>query len=160
MKNVNYITRSAAIAALYVALTLVANMFGLASSAIQVRISEALTVLPYFTPCAIPGLFIGCIFANLFTSAALYDVIFGSLATLVGALGTYALRKRSKYLAPIPPIVANIAVVPLVLIKVYGIPDAWWYLALTVGAGEVISCGILGTLLMKALERRGDSFLK
>lgn len=160
MKKINYITRSAAIAALYVALTLVANMFGLASGVIQVRISEALTILPYFTPCAIPGLFIGCIFANLFTSAAMFDVIFGSLATLIGALGTYALRRKSKYLAPIPPIVANIAVVPLVLINVYGITDAWWYLALTVGAGEVISCGILGIALMKALERRGGSFLK
>ena len=160
MKKINYITRSAAIAALYVALTLVANMFGLASGVIQVRISEALTILPYFTPCAIPGLFIGCIFANLFTSAAMFDVIFGSLATLMGVLGTYALRRKSKYLAPIPPIVANIAVVPLVLINVYGITDAWWYLALTVGAGEVISCGILGIALMKALERRGDSFLK
>ena len=90
----------------------------------------------------------------------MFDVIFGSLATLIGALGTYALRRKSKYLAPIPPIVANIAVVPLVLINVYGITDAWWYLALTVGAGEVISCGILGIALMKALERRGDSFLK
>lgn len=160
MKNVNYITRSAAIAALYVALTLVANMFGMASGVIQVRISEALTVLPYFTPCAIPGLFIGCFFANLFTSAAPLDVLFGSLATLAGAFGTYALRRKSKYLAPLPPIVANIAIVPLVLKNVYGVGDGWWYLALTVGIGEVISCGILGIVLIKAIEKRGNLFLK
>ena len=140
------------IAALYVALTLLANAFGLASGAIQVRISEALTILPVFTASAIPGLTLGCVLANLITGCAAWDVVFGSLATLIGAVGTWLLRKKP-LVAWIPPVVSNMVIVPIVLQKVYGVPDAWWYLVLTVGAGEVISCGILGMMLYHALKR-------
>ena len=140
------------IAALYVALTLLANAFGLASGAIQVRISEALTILPVFTASAIPGLTLGCVLANLITGCAAWDVVFGSLATLIGAVGTWLLRKKP-LVAWIPPVVSNMGIVPIVLQKVYGVPDAWWYLVLTVGAGEVISCGILGMMLYHALKR-------
>ena len=145
------ITFGGVIAALYVVLTVVANAFGLASGAIQVRISEALTILPVFTTAAIPGLTVGCVLANLITGCAPWDVVFGSLATLIGAVGTRMLRKKP-LLAWIPPVIANIAIVPVVLQKVYGVPDAWWYLALTVGAGEVISCGILGLLLYHSVK--------
>lgn len=140
------------IAALYVVLTLVANAFGLASGAIQVRISEALTILPVFTNAAIPGLTVGCVLANLITGCAPWDVVFGSLATLIGAVGTRLLKKHP-YAAWIPPVVSNMVIVPIVLQRVYGVPDAWWYLVLTVGAGEVISCGILGLLLYKATAK-------
>ncbi len=75
------------IAAIYIVMTMFINTFNLASGTIQVRISEALTVLPFFTPAAVPGLFIGCLLSNLLTGAMLPDVIFGSLATLLGALG-------------------------------------------------------------------------
>ncbi len=145
------ITFGGVIAALYVVLTVVANAFGLASGAIQVRISEALTILPVFTTAAIPGLTVGCVLANLITGCAPWDVVFGSLATLIGAVGTRMLRKKP-LLAWIPPVIANMAIVPVVLQKVYGVPDAWWYLALTVGAGEVISCGILGLLLYHSVK--------
>ena len=145
------ITFGGVIAALYVVLTVVANAFGLASGAIQVRISEALTILPVFTTAAIPGLTVGCVLANLITGCAPWDVVFGSLATLIGAVGTHMLRKKP-LLAWIPPVIANMAIVPVVLQKVYGVPDAWWYLALTVGAGEVISCGILGLLLYHSVK--------
>ena len=145
------ITFGGVIAALYVVLTVVANAFGLASGAIQVRISEALTILPVFTIAAIPGLTVGCVLANLITGCAPWDVVFGSLATLIGAVGTRMLRKKP-LLAWIPPVIANMAIVPVVLQKVYGVPDAWWYLALTVGAGEVISCGILGLLLYHSVK--------
>ena len=91
-----YITRAAAIAALYVALTYLASLFGLSSGVIQIRFSEALTILPVFTSAAIPGLYIGCILANLLTGAAPYDVLFGSLATLIGAVGTYFLRRAPR----------------------------------------------------------------
>ncbi|MBQ8525856.1 MAG: QueT transporter family protein [Clostridia bacterium] len=155
-KKTKNLTHAALIAALYVVLTYAANMFGLASGAVQIRISEALTVLPYFTPAAIPGLFVGCVTANLLTGSTALDIVFGSLATLLGALGTYALRKKSKYLAPIPPIAANTIIIPCVLIYA-GIPGAWWYLALTVGAGEVISCGVLGIILINALRKRADT---
>ena len=150
--DVKTLTIGGAIAALYVVLTLVANAFGLASGAIQVRLSEALTILPCFTAAAVPGLTVGCILANLVTGCAPWDVVFGSLATLIGAVGTYLLRKKP-LLAWIPTVLSNAIIVPIVLQKVYGVPDSFWYLMLTVGAGEVIACGILGLLLYKALSK-------
>lgn len=151
-KKVVFITHAAVIAALYVVLTYVANMLGLANGAIQVRFSEALTILPYFTPAAIPGLAVGCLLSNILTGCALYDIIFGTLATLLGAVGTYMLR-RIKWLAPLPPIIANTLIIPWVLMLVYQAPGTIWYFMLTVGAGEIISCGILGMLLLFALNR-------
>ncbi|MBO5378563.1 MAG: QueT transporter family protein [Ruminiclostridium sp.] len=148
-----FITHAAIIAALYVVLTYFASMLGLSNGAIQIRFSEALTILPYFTPAAIPGLFIGCIISNLLAGAIVWDVVFGSLATLIGAVFTYLLRKKTRWLAPLPPIAANTIIVPLVLTYAYGVPDGLPYLALTVGIGEVISCGILGMLLLKCLEK-------
>lgn len=153
-KKILLITQGAVIAALYVVLTYIVNLLGLANGVIQVRLSEALTILPAFTPAAIPGLFVGCIIANLINGAIVWDVIFGSLATLIGAVFTYLLRKKAKWLAPVPPIVANTIIVPLVLTYAYGVPDALWFSALTVGAGEIISCGILGMALYHALDNR------
>ncbi|MBP5599888.1 MAG: QueT transporter family protein [Lachnospiraceae bacterium] len=158
-KKALFITQAAMIAALYVVLTVFINAFNLASGAIQVRISEALTVLPFFTPAAIPGLFIGCLISNIVTGCLPWDVVFGSLATLIGALGTYALRKY-KFLAPVPPILANALIVPIILIKVYAVPDAYWFLLLTVGAGEVISCGILGMILLFSLNKYKDKIFR
>ena len=126
------------IAALYVVLTFIANALGLANYAIQVRFSEALTILPYFTSAAIPGLTIGCLLSNWLTGCALTDIIFGTAATLIGALLTYALR-RFKWLAPLPPIAANTIIGPWVLRYAYGIDDAIPFLMLTVGYGELIS---------------------
>ena len=154
--NTRLITMGAAIAALYVVLTLVANAFGLANYAIQVRFSEALTILPYFTPVAIPGLFAGCIISNILTGAMPLDVIFGSLATLIGAIGTNILKKKLPkiiWLAPLPPIIANTIVVPFVLAYVYKFDGSIPYFMLTVGIGEVISCGILGMILLFSLEK-------
>lgn len=141
-----------AIAALYMVLTVLANAFGLASGAIQVRLSEALTILPVFTAAAVPGLTVGCVLANLITGCAAWDVVFGSLATLIGAVGAYLLRKKPM-IAWLPPVISNMIIVPIVLQKVYGVPDSFWYLTLTVGAGEVIACGVLGLLLYKALKK-------
>lgn len=148
-----FITHAAIIAALYVVLTYFASMLGLSNGAIQIRFSEALTILPYFTPAAIPGLFIGCIISNLLAGAIVWDVVFGSLATLIGAVFTFLLRKKTRWLAPLPPIAANTIIVPLVLTYAYGVPDGIGFLMLTVGIGEVISCGILGMLLLKCLEK-------
>ena len=139
------------IAALYVVLTWIANLLGLASGAIQVRLSEALTILPVFTAAAVPGLTVGCVLANLLTGCAAWDVVFGSLATLIGAVGTRLLKDKP-LLAWIPPVVSNMAIIPIILIKVYAVPDAWWFLVLTVGAGEVLSCGVLGLLLWRSLK--------
>ena len=157
--GVYYITHAAVIAALYVVLTLFISAFNLASGAIQVRISEALTILPMFTPAAIPGLFIGCLLSNYITGAAIFDVIFGSIATLIGAIGTYMLRKN-KWLGVLPPIISNTIIVPIVLIYAYGLEDAYWFLALTVGIGEVISCGVLGLILHTAISKYKNILFK
>ena len=166
MKNnkVQQIAFGGAVAALYVVLTCAAATLNLASGAIQVRFSEALTILPVLIPAAVPGLAIGCLLANLLTGCALWDVVFGSLATLIGAVGTWLLRKKP-FLAWIPPVVSNMVIVPLVLLHVYGVADLtvfghtfagnslFWMLMVTVGAGEVISCGVLGLLLYHCLRK-------
>ena len=152
MKPAYFIAQAAIIAALYVVITYFVAAFNLASGAIQVRISEALTVLPVFTPAAIPGLFIGCLLANTLTGAVIWDIIFGSLATLIATIGTYLLRK-TKFLYTLPPVLSNAIIVPIVLQKAYGVEDAFWFLFLTVGLGEVISVCILGFLLKNMLAR-------
>lgn len=150
--NVLFLTQAAMIAALYVVLTFVSNAFGLANGAIQIRISEAFTILPYFTPVAVPGLFLGCLISNLLTGCAILDVVFGSFATLVGAIGTRLLRKW-KWTAPLPPILSNMLIIPFVLTYVYELPGGIPYFMLTVGIGEIISCGILGMLLLSVLSK-------
>ena len=150
-KRILFMTQAAMIAAIYVVLTVLFAPFGFGQ--IQVRIAEALTVLPYFTPAAIPGLFIGCLIGNIIGGAIIPDIIFGSLATLIGACFTYLLRKRSKFLAPVPPILANTIVVPLVLYYAYGFNLPIPFMMLTVGIGEIISCGILGMILFSAVKK-------
>ncbi len=156
MKNRKKITNvafAAIVAALYVVLTYIAAAMGLASNPVQIRFSEALTILPIFTPAAIPGLVVGCLLANILTGCALWDIVFGTLATLIGAIGTYLLRKHS-ILALIPPILSNTLIIPPVLMYVYGFEGTYWYFTLTVFLGEVISCGILGYILQKSLKSR------
>ena len=153
MKNssnkVLYLAQAAMIAAIYVVLTVVGA--SLAFGEVQIRFAEALTILPVFTPAAIPGLFVGCLIGNTLGGAILPDIIFGSLATLIGACGTYALRKH-KWLAPLPPIVANTIIVPFVLAYVYMAEGTIPFFMLTVGIGEVISCYVLGMILYKVLN--------
>lgn len=149
-KKLVFICQAAVIAALYVVLTYVFSAF--ASGVIQVRVSEALTILPAFTPAAIPGLVIGCLLSNTLTGCVLLDIIFGSVATLIGALGSYALRRHT-WLVPIPPIVSNMVIVPFVLRYAYGATDAFPFMIATVGAGEIISCYLLGMILYGALKK-------
>ena len=155
--RVHFITQSALIAAVYVILTHFSNMLGLANGAVQIRLSEVLTVLPYFTPAGIYGLGIGCFIANLTTGCAVWDIIFGTLATVIGAVGTRIFRKAPAWFAPIPPIIANVLIVPFVIANVYGSNQAIPYLMLTVGIGEVISCGILGNLFLFGLKKNEKS---
>ena len=153
-----YIVHAAIIAALYVVLTYIAAGFDLASGAIQVRFSECLTVLPYFTGAAVPGVTLGCLIANIVTGSAMPDVIFGTLATLIGAVGSYLLRKN-RFLVSIPPVVANALIIPFVLKYAYGIEGSLAFFALTVGAGEIITCVIFGQILISALNPiRGKVF--
>ena len=149
-RKILFITQAALIAAVYTVLTVIAAGFDLASGMIQVRFSEALTILPFFTPAAIPGLAIGCLISNIITGCMLPDVIFGSLATLLGAIGSWYLRKN-KLLVTIPPVVSNCLIIPFILTYVYEIPGGIPLQMLTVGIGEVISCMILGSALLRAL---------
>lgn len=162
-KRTLFLTQAAVIAAIYVVLTIFIAAFNLASGNIQVRVSEALCILPFFTPAAIPGLFVGCLIANFVTGASIFDIVFGSLATLIGAIGTYYLRKH-KFLCTLPPVISNAIIIPILLRYAYGLT---FYLgttdisipffALTVGAGEVLSVCVLGTILLHALLKHRDT---
>ncbi|MCR5611118.1 MAG: QueT transporter family protein [Clostridiales bacterium] len=155
-----FIAQGAVIAALYVALTYLSALLGLSGqNLVQFRLSEVLTVLPFFTPAAIPGLAIGCLLSNILTSCAPWDIVFGSLATLIGAFGTYLLRKH-RFLASVPPILSNTLIVPFVVYYCYGLDQTlsaypvWTALVITAGCvflGEFVCCGILGTLLQTLL---------
>ena len=153
-----FIAQGALIAAAYVALTIA--FAPISFKEIQVRISEALTILPVFTPSAVPGLAVGCLLANILGGAELFDVIFGSLATLIGAVGTRMLRNRKPVLAVIPPIVANMLIIPFVLRYAYGILLPIPLMMLTIGIGEILSCGILGLLLYKVLFAHRKNIFK
>ncbi len=167
--TVKDLTRGGAIAALYVVLTLVAHAFGLDSKSIQFRLSEALTILPVFTFAAVPGLTVGCVLANLIAGCVPWDVVLGSVATLLGAIGTWLLRKKPK-IAWLPPVLSNMFIIPIVIIFFYPIEpivisipftdivlnlagDSYLVNMITVGIGEVVCCGILGMLLYKALKK-------
>ena len=159
MPNSRFSTREVAaagiIAALYTVLAYFSSVFGVAYGPIQCRFSEALCVLPFLTPAATPGLFLGCLAANLLSPYGALDIIFGSLATLLAALWTQ--RCRRKWLAPLPPVVCNAILVGAV-ITVQQVPtELFWgtfaYNALTVGLGEALSCYVLGGLLLHWLER-------
>ena len=157
--NPRFLPQSGAIAAVYVLLTMLAAALGLDSGAVQLRLSEALTILPVFTPAAVPGLFIGGLLSNLLAGGVIWDVIFGSLATLLGAVGTRLLRKN-RWLACLPPILANVLIIPFVLTYAYGIPGGIPWFMFTVGMGEVLSCGLLGQLLWSTLDKHKGQLFK
>ena len=143
------IAHGAIIAAVYVVLCIIFQP--ISYGAIQFRIAEALTIMPLFTPAAIPGLFVGCILANIIGQGVIMDVIFGSLATLIGAVLGYLLR-RNRWLVPIPAVVANALIIPFVLRYGYGITDIPIALEMVyILAGEVVGCYILGEVLASIL---------
>lgn len=158
-KNTAFLTQAAMIAAIYVVLTYV--FAPISFGEIQVRIAEALTILPLFTPAAVPGLFIGCIVGNMIGGALLPDIIFGSIATLIGAVCTYMLRKQKPVLGSLPPIISNTLIVPFVLRYAYGVVLPIPFLMLTIGIGEIVSCSILGMVVYYALNRyKGTLFFR
>ena len=154
-RNISYLATAGAIAAVYIVLTMV--FAPISFSEVQIRISEALTILPYFSAAAAPGLAIGCFLANFLGGAVIWDVIFGSIATLIGAVFTRKFSVRNKWLAPVPPIISNTVIVPFVLRFGYGVNLPIPFMMLTVCIGEVISCGVLGMILLTALSRYGKS---
>ena len=144
------------IAALYATLSYFANVFGVAFGPIQVRFSEALCVLPFFFPAAVPGLFIGCFIANLLSPYGALDIIFGSLATLLAAVWTR--HTRHKWLAPLPPVICNTLIIPAVIAFQTtsggsAFAAAFTYNTVTIGLGELLSCYVLGGLLLIHLPK-------
>lgn len=154
--NVKQLAKGALIGALYAVLTIVAPI---SMGAVQFRVSEALTVLPYYTAAAAPGLFVGCVIANIIMGGALYDIIFGSLATLTAAVMTRAMHKLgwSRYLAPLPAVVVNAFVVGAIVFYVYGMNETatYWACVGYVAVGQVLSCYLLGIPLMLLLDKYG-----
>lgn len=153
-KKTRLMTESALIAAVYVALVLLFKPISF--GAIQFRIAEALCVLPFFSLSAVPGLAIGCLLGNFFSGAAMPDVIFGTFATLLAAILSYKLRTVSKWLVCLPPILANAIIVPFVLQYAYGVTDGYFFLFATVGIGEILAVGVLGNVLLLALEGKKE----
>ena len=147
-------TESALIAAVYVALVLLFKPISF--GAIQFRIAEALCILPFFSLSAVPGLALGCLLGTFFSGAAMPDVVFGTLATLLAAILSYKLRDINKWLVCLPPILANAIIVPFVLQYAYGVTDGYFFLFATVGIGEILAVGVLGNILLLALEGRKE----
>lgn len=142
-----HLAQSGIIAAVYAALTLLFSplSFGLS----QLRVSEGLCILPHFTPAAVPGLFLGCVIANIFGGFGLLDIVCGSLATLFAAYATYKIK--NKWLVPLPAVLANAVIVGAELAYLMNVP--FWQAALGVGAGQAISCYVIGMPLLFALEK-------
>lgn len=149
-KRTRFIVEAAILAAIYAVITII--LAPISYGQIQVRISEALTILPYFTPAAIPGLFVGCIVSNIFGGGGLIDIVFGSLATLIAAILSRIMRKR--WLVPLPPVVINGFVIGWVLYRVYGLP--YWPSVGTVTAGQLVACYGLGYPLLLLLEKHKE----
>lgn len=150
-KTVYLLSYGAAIAAVYTVLTLV--FAPVSFGPVQFRISELLCILPFFTPAAVPGLFVGCLLSNILCGAAGLDIVFGSLATLIGAVGSLYLGKINKWLVCLPPILSNTIIIPWVLRFAYGSTDLIPVAMATVGIGEILAIGVLGNLLLVTLER-------
>lgn len=149
-KKTLFLTEAAMIAAIYTVLVLIFQPISFGP--IQFRIAEILTVLPYFTPAAIPGVTIGCFLSAVLTGADILDMIFGSLATLIAAILSYKFR-RYKYLVPVPPIVLNALIIPWVLRYAYFAEESIPFMMLTVGAGELIVVGIIGLAVLLILDK-------
>ena len=163
MKNrifVRRVCRGALVGALYVILTMISHILGLDSGmlpfGIQCRISEALCVLPIFMPEAVVGLTVGCLLSNLLVGGLWQDIVFGTVATLLGALGALLFRRargKVRYLASLPTVAANAVIIPFVLKLAYGLGDAFWVFALSVTAGELIAAFGLGILVVSLADR-------
>jgi len=156
-KQALFVTYSGCIAAIYVALCWLSSLLGLASGAIQFRLSELLCVLACFTTSAIPGLTIGCLISNIFFGNFI-DVIIGTIGTLIGAFGTYFLREKNRFVSLLPPVFTNVILIPFVLVYGYSLTEPYWLLALWVLVGELVTCYIGGIILGKSLEKHKRIF--
>jgi uncharacterized membrane protein len=155
MKNTKFLLQAAVISAVYTALTLILMPFSY--GVMQVRVSEALTILPYFTPAAIPGLFVGCLVSNMIGPYGILDMVIGSSATLIAAICSYFLR-RSPILVPLPPVIANGVLIGGMLYYAYSVPMPLIACVLWVAAGELIACYAIGYPLLRYMKKYKSIF--
>ena len=153
--NTKFLIRAAVIAAIYAAVTVL--LAPLSYGPMQIRVSEALTVMPYFTPAAIPGLFIGCLAANIISPMGVADMVCGSLASLVAAWASYKLRKR-QLLVPAPPVIINGVVIGAMIYYIYGVPAPLLVCMGWVAAGQAAACYLLGYPLLCYLKKHKRIF--
>ena len=151
-KPLSYFAKAAIIAALYAVLTLAFSP--LSYGVMQVRFSEALTVLAMYSSAAVPGLTVGCLIANLLGPNGIWDVVLGTLATFIGVSGMYFLR-RKKYLSPMINVIVNGLIIGLMLRYIYEVPVSAPLCIFWVALGELLSCYVLGVPLIKLLDKRG-----
>ncbi len=157
-KSTLFLTQAAVIAALYVALTYVSNALGLAYNAVQFRLSEILTVLPVFTPAAIPGLTIGCLIANISSPFGIIDILCGALATLLASVTTYALRnvrfREIPLLSTLPPVLFNALIIGAEIWYLEGrTAEIFIISALQVAAGQCVMCILAGIIFIRAIRK-------
>lgn len=145
-----FLIQAAIIGALYAALTVL--LAPLSYGVMQIRVSEALTVLPFFTPAAVPGLFIGCLVSNFLSPYGVIDVICGSAATLIAAIGSYMLRSRP-ILVPLPPVIANAVIIGGMLYYAYGVPMNLFVIIGWIALGEFVACYLIGYPLLRYLKK-------
>ena len=156
-QKTSYIVEAGVIAAFYVVLMLTNMELSGASGLVQIRVAEALCILPCFTAAAVPGLFIGCLIGNILTGSVIWDVIFGSLATLFAAFLTRQFKNK-RYLASVPPIVINMFVIPIILTKAAGVEQSIGAVSFGIGLGELISAGVLGQIVYSVLDKNRSIF--
>lgn len=147
-----YVAVGGLTASFYMVLTFISAVLGLSSGFIQFRISEALCILPMYSVAAILGLTIGCLLSNLLVGGFIWDVVFGSLATFLGAVGTYMLRKH-RWIAPICPVIANATIIPLILVHVYGIQQAYWVIVVSITISEFLCAYVFGQFFIEIIRR-------
>ena len=153
-ERTKFLAQAALIAAIYTVLTLIFQPISF--GAVQFRVSEALCILPYFSFAAVPGLSVGCLLANALAGAPLPDIVFGTLATLIGAVGSWQIRKLSRFLVWLPPVLSNALIIPVVLRYAAGAKELIPWMMLTVGAGELLAAALLGNLLLLILEQQRE----
>lgn len=159
MKNISseYLVKAGAIGAAYTVLTLL--LAPLSYGVMQIRVSEAMVVLALFEPAAVPGLTVGCFLSGMLGPNGIADALLGSLATLLGAWGTYALR-RYRYIAPAANVLSNAVIIGLMLRYLYDVELNLLYCMLWVGLGEAAACLGIGSAVTAYLEKKGRAIFQ
>lgn len=157
-RNTRFLVQASLIAAIYTALCLILHPISFGFAGIELRVSEALTLMPVIMPAAVPGLFIGCLLANLLGGATMLDVVFGSLTTLVAAVLTRKCRNRP-VLAAFWPVILNAVVIGALLRYAYGVAMPLWLCMVSIGAGQAVACYALGLPMMRMMRRLPKKYL-